>query len=345
MSVEELTEKKESSGLRVSILGVGGAGNNLLSHAISGGVSPRQCVAVNTDRNQLSTSRAKNKVLLTETSDLARWNARDDLANVRMLANRVSPFTRESDFTILLTGLGGVTGTMAGPAIAQINRGQARPVISIVALPFIHERDRRFLALRGLKRMVASSDCTVVVDNAVELKKTSTSERGADEIASLAVRSLSEVVAMGSSAVSQRILSVMRLGQVATVCVAPVSSSERIQPAIIEALQTPSARLPLSKARGAVLLYHGLEPLSGGQALHAYEAVSSLVGHDVEFVQLSTRSTMVPGVSVFLTGYSYSMAIRTFVDLIEDLYDMEYGERSETGEIGLPVRLYQMEGQ
>jgi cell division protein FtsZ len=345
MSVEELTEEKESSGLRVSILGIGGAGNNLLSHAISGGVSPRQCIAVNTDRNQLSASHAKNKVLLTETRDLAIGNARNDLANVRMLANRVSPFTQESDFTILLTGLGGVTGTMAGPAIAQLNRGQARPVISIVALPFIHERDRRFLALRGLKRMVASSDCTVVIDNAAELKQTSSSGRGADEIASLAVRSLSEVVAMGSSAVSQRILSVMRLGQVATVCVAPVSSSERTQPAIIDALQTPSARLPLSKAKGAVLLYHGRESLSGGQALHAYEAVSSLVGHDVEFVQLSTRSATVPGVSVFLTGYSYSMAIRTFVDLIEDLYDMEYGEGSEAGEIGLPVRLYQMEGQ
>jgi hypothetical protein len=137
----------------------------------------------------------------------------------------------------------------------------------------------------------------------------------------------------------------MRLGQVATVCAAPVSSRERIQPAIIEALQKPSARLPISEAKGAVLLYHGLEPLGGGQALRAYEAVSSLVGHDVEFVQLSARSTTVPGVSVFLTGYSYSMAIRTFVDLIEDLYDMEYGESSAAGEIGLPVRLYQMEGE
>ncbi|MBO0888573.1 hypothetical protein J2P12_05675, partial [Candidatus Bathyarchaeota archaeon] len=304
MSVEELTEEKGSARSRVAILGIGGAGNNLLSHAISGGVSPTQCVAVNTDRNQLSACHAKNKILITGNS--LRRTTHDELDNVRTLANRVSPFTSESDFTILLTGLGGVMGTMAGPAIAELNRGQAKPVVSIVALPFIHERDRRFLALRGLKRMVESSDCTVVVDNAVEFNQASSSGRGADEIASLAVRSLSEVVAMGSSALNHRILSVMRLGQVATVCAAAIRSSERIQSGIIEALQAPSAELPLSMAKGAVLLYHGLEPLSEPQAIQAYEAVSSLVGHDVEFVQLSTRSAGVSRVSVFLTGYSYS---------------------------------------
>src|SRR5260370_8787596 len=84
------------------------------------------------------------------------------------MAYRVSPFTQESDFTILLAGLGGATGTLAAPLIAQWHRNQVRPVVSVVALPFIHERERRFVALRGLKKMVEACDCTVIVDNSIQ---------------------------------------------------------------------------------------------------------------------------------------------------------------------------------
>jgi hypothetical protein len=192
--------------------------------------------------------------------------------------------------------------------------------------------------------MVESCDCTVVIDNAVEHRATSGLERRADETAGLAVRALSEVVAMGSPMVSQRILRILALGQVATVCVAHVGFNERVQSAIIDALGTPSANLALSKAKGAVVLLRGLEPLSAGQAAQVYEAVASLVGHDIEFVQVSTGSASSPSVLVFLSGYSYGMALGALVDLIEDLYDIEYGVAQGPAEIGLPVPLYQMEG-
>jgi cell division GTPase FtsZ len=309
---------------------VGGAGNSLLSHAISEGLNPRNCVAVNTDRNQLSESQAQNKVLLTD--------------NIRFPAYRVAPFTQESDFTILLTGLGGVTGTSAAPLIAQSNRNQVRPVVSVVALPFIHERERRFMALRGLKRMVEACDCTVVIDNAAELRCSSGSERAADETAGFVVKGLSEVVAMGEPLVSQRMLRILGLGQVATVCTAFVGSNDEIQSSVIDALRMPSANLPVTKAKGAVLLFRGVEPLSAGQASHAYETIASLVGHDVEFIHVNARSAEISSLSVFLTGYSYGTALGAFVDLIEGLYDMEYGIEAGSSEIGLPVRLYQMEG-
>jgi cell division protein FtsZ len=344
LSVEEVTAERPSRVLQVAIVGVGGAGNSLLSQAINQGVSPKNCVAVNTDRSQLSESQAQNKVLLSESAGNNRIRSADGPANFQLLAHRVAPFTQESDFTILLTGLGGVTGTSAAPLIAQLNRNQVRPVVSVVALPFIHERERRFMALRGLKKMVEACDCTVVIDNAAEFRRSSDSECAADETAGFAVRGLSDVVGIGRPLVSQRILSILSLGQVATVCIAPVSSNDRVQSDVIDALRMPSANLPLTKAKGAVMLFRGVEPLSAGEATHAYEAVSSLVGHEVEFVHVSTRSAATSSLAVFLTGYSYGMALGAFVDLIEDLYDMEYGIESGPAEIGLPLRLYQMEG-
>lgn len=342
MALEESQAERLSNGMQVAIVGVGGAGNNILSQAITTGLSPQNCVAVNTDRNRLSQSLARNKVLLGESSEVGRV-LNDPSLRMERMVYRVRPFTQESDITILLTGLGGMTGTTAAPAIAQLNRDRVRPVVSVVALPFIHEREKRFVALRGLKRMVESCDCTVVVDNAIQFKHQAEYDRTADETACLAVKGLSEIVARENSGLSRRIIAVLGLGQVATVCIAPVSSTDRIQSAVMDALRTPSANLPVSKAKGAVVAYRGSQKLTQGQKALAYDAVSSLVGHDIDFAHVSMRSDGDPLLMVLLSGYSYGTCLATFVDLIEDVYDMEYGMPTDSREVYLSTRLYQME--
>src|SRR2546425_1296578 len=345
LSTEEIVchQPLSSRSSQVAIVGVGGAGNNLLSQAIDGGISPRNCVAVNTDRGQLSESRARNKVLLADSTETNSPLTRQRGGEGQLLAYRVSPFTRESDFTILLTGLGGATGTKAAPLIAQWHRDRVRPIVSVVALPFIHERERRFVALRGLKKMVEACDCTVIVDNSIQKPALLDSKRVADETAALAVRGLSEVVVKGSQMISHQILNILSLGSVATVCIAPVESRERVQSAVVDALTTPSASLPLSKAKGAVLLFRWIEALNNGQAAHAYEAIASLVGHDVDFVHISTKCQAKSSLSIFLSGYTYDMALGTVDDLIEDLYDMEYGLESGPTRPAVRMPLYEME--
>jgi cell division protein FtsZ len=343
LALEEIVDERSSSRLQVAVVGVGGAGTNLLGQAITTGLSPRYCVAVNTDRNRLSQSPAQNKVLLKESEGTCNGHVVENSNTMQTLAHRVAPFTRESDVTILLAGLGGLTGTVAAPAIAQLNRSQVRPVVSVVALPFIHEREKRFVALRGLKRMVEACDCTVVVDNAVQSKRMSRSDRTADETACLSVKGLLEMVGGEGVDLSHAILRILGLGKVASACIAPVSSADNIQSAVMDALRTPSASLPLSQSKGAVLLYRGSERLSTGQTALAYEAVVSLVGHSVEFANVNVRSDTDPLILILLSGYSYGNCLGAFVDLIEDLYDMEYGLESASSVIGLPSRLYQME--
>ncbi len=227
--------------------------------------------------------------------------------------------------------------------IAQWNRSDVRPVISVVAIPFIHERERRFVALRGLKRMVEACDCTMVVDNAVQKGSSGYSGRVADDTAAAALRALSEVVATGGQVISRKILETLCLGSIATICTSSLESGETIQSAVVNALRTPSANLPLSKAKGAVLLFRGPEPLSIVQAARAYDTISSLIGHDVRFVQESTKRSSQPSMSIFLSGYTYDMTLGAFVDFIEDLYDIEYRIGPPETRIGLSIPLYQME--
>lgn len=343
MATEEVAITSSSSRrTHVSIVGIGGAGNNLLSHAMTKGVDPEDCIAVNTDRSQLSGSRAENKVFLSSDAKENQWS-RTSLGKVELLAHRVTPFTQQSDFTILLTGLGGVTGTRTAPVIAQMHHSRLRPVVAVVALPFIHERERRFVALRGLKRMVETCDCTVIIDNAVQHETQASVERTADETAAIAVRCLSDSFSMSSTLGKREILSTLALGPVATVCLSPIFNMNNFQSAVVDALRTPSSNLPLSLAKGAVMLYRGAESLGTDKAQVAYETICSLVGKRVEFCYVNAKSNTRPTLALFLTGYTYGVALGAFVDLIQDLYDMEYGSDPNSSSIGLPLLLSQME--
>ncbi len=346
MSAEEVSSRRISpEAPRVSIVGIGGAGTNLLGHAIEVGISPNHCIAVNTDKAQLSRSPAKNKVLLDEgPSSLGLTEKRVGLIkSLQLSAHRVRPYTQDSDLTILITGLGGETGTMAAPLVAQYSRTQIRQVVSVVAIPFIHERERRFIALRGLKHMTEACDCTIVVDNAMEDGSASRDERRADERASLAVRSLTELISGVEPMFGHEVLRIMSLGPIATVCSSRLKLGENIQAGVLDALKSPSANLPLAKTRGAILVHRGPSRMGDGQAAQAYETLVSLIGHRIEFLRGSVQHDSEPMICLLLTGYDYGTAVHAFVDFIEDLYDVEYGQPAQGAMAGLQMPLFQME--
>ena len=326
-------------------MGVGGAGNNLLSHAIGGGVSPSRCVAVNTDRGQLSRSLARNKIFLDQTVGPTAAKVvtrREEQRTFQSAAHRVTSYTDGSDFTIVVTGLGGGTGTESAPIIAQRSRTPVRPVVSVVAIPFIHERERRFIALRGLKRMVDACDCTIVIDNGIDRDYLSSATRTTDETASIAVRSLTELLSGAEDVEARDILEVLSKGDLATVCNFTLRTGDTLQSSVIQALRTPSANLPLKKAKGALLLYRGPATLSTAQFAQAYDALVSLVGSDLSFIHGSVYTQSEPSVCLFLTGYTYGTAIEGFIDFVE-LYDAEYGQEEGDEFTTLSVPLYQME--
>ncbi len=345
MSTEEASAVSElhSPSVRVSIVGVGGAGNNLVGHGISRGIDPNDCVVVSSDTGQLSRSLAPNKVFLGETS----WDSKNPSGqSTRLLqssAHRVTPFTEDSDFTILVAGLGGATATATAPLIAQYNRTLVKPVVSIITIPFIHERERRFVALRGLKKMVESCDCTIVVDNAMEQESFEPSDRVADTTASVAMHILSRIVLTGDRRLTQRILDNLSVGDIAILCTATWSHRDTVQSAVFAALRTPSAKMALARAKGAVLIYSGSSEITTTQAAKAYETIVSLIGHDVTFVYGSITKQAESRVSIFLSGFTYDAILGAFVDFIEDLYDLEYGQESSEASIPLRIPLFEME--
>jgi cell division GTPase FtsZ len=52
----------------ITVIGVGGAGNNTVTRLVEMGITGAECVAVNTDALHLSASRAHRKILVGENS-------------------------------------------------------------------------------------------------------------------------------------------------------------------------------------------------------------------------------------------------------------------------------------
>src|SRR5207245_1223156 len=76
-----------------------------------------------------------------------------------------------------------------------------------------------------------------------------------DETASIAVRSLTELLSGAEDVEAKDILEVLSKGDLATVCNFTLRTGDTLQSAVIQALRTPSANLPLKKAKEALLLY------------------------------------------------------------------------------------------
>jgi len=350
LSEEELTHTRfdQNQTPRISIVAIGGAGNKLLANVIdSGDIGPEQCVAVNTDRGQLSRSLASNKVLLGE--DIVDGRGAFGSVSIgrralQLSAHRVTSFVDASDMTIILVGFGGGTGTAAAPLVAQWARTQIKPVVAVVALPFTHERERRFIALRGLKKMADACDCTVVVDNAMSLDGSEEVDgRLADITAVTAVRSLTEALSSLDPSVAKNILQTLVLGPISSVYTYQMRPEESLGTAIVETLRTPSSNLPLSRAQGAVLLYTGPIPIGPSQAARAYDVLSSITGRKLSFVYRSTVKASPPTLCLLLTGYDYGSSLGSFVELLTDLYDVEYEQSTGGLDAPLPLQLYQLE--
>ena len=138
------------------------------------------------------------------------------------------------------------------------------------------------------------------------------------------------------------ILEVLAKGDIATVCNFTLRSGDTLQSAVIQALRTPSAKLPLKQAKGALLLYRGPATLSTAQFAQAYDALVSLVGSDLAFIHGSIYTQSEPSVCLFLTGYTYGTTLNGFIEFVE-LYDAEYGQEEAGNLTTISIPLYQME--
>ncbi len=144
---------------RLSVVGIGGAGCNVVSTLYDSELQGLELVAMNSDKGSLSKARADIKVLLNPKPHKIE-HAEEAVENERESICRAL----ETDVLFLVCGLGGFTGTGAAPAVANLASERGTMVISIAIMPFKVE-SRSEVAEIALQRLKERCHTVLVVDN------------------------------------------------------------------------------------------------------------------------------------------------------------------------------------
>lgn len=188
----------------IKVFGVGGGGGNAINTMIEEGLSGVEFIAANTDAQSLSKNLAPLKIQLGArlTKGLGA-GANPDIGRQAALEDR--DLLREAlsgaDMVFLTAGLGGGTGTGAGPVVAEVAREVGALTVAVVTRPFTFEgAARRRQADLGVKDLRTLVDTIIVIPNekllliAGKEMRFVEAFRKVDEVLFQAVRGISELV-------------------------------------------------------------------------------------------------------------------------------------------------------
>ncbi len=155
--------------VRIKIIGLGGAGCNVLDRLLLDGMSDSDLVAVNTDAQALAGSVLTQKVQLGRSTtrglgaggdpELGYAAAEESLSDIRGAIDG-------AEVVFLCVGLGGGTGSGGARIIASLAREQKALVVTLATLPFGFEgKRRRAQADEALAAVQRYSDVVIHFEN------------------------------------------------------------------------------------------------------------------------------------------------------------------------------------
>ena len=191
----------QAAGPIIKVIGVGGAGGNAVNHMIEQGVEGVEFIAVNTDAQVLSRNRSRNQIQLGSTGLGAGAKPEEARAVALAERDRIEEAVSGAHMVFITAGMGGGTGTGAGPVIAEVARSLGILTVAVVTKPFSFEGSKRMkIAEMGLAELSPHVDSLIVIlnDKLEEvLGEDVTQEeafRAADDVLNDAVAGIAEII-------------------------------------------------------------------------------------------------------------------------------------------------------
>ena len=154
---------------RISVVGVGGAGGNAVNNMIRSNLEGVDFIVTNTDNQALSNSLADRRLQLgmTVTQGLGAGSRPDvGRAAAEEAMDQLLAELGDSNMVFITAGMGGGTGTGAGPVIAQAARERGILTVGVVTKPFHFEGAHRMrLAEQGIEELTKYVDTLIIIPN------------------------------------------------------------------------------------------------------------------------------------------------------------------------------------
>lgn len=153
----------------IKVVGVGGAGNNVINRMVRAGTQGVEFVAINTDRQTLAVSSADQIVQIGEKTTHGMGAGSDPEIGKRSAEesrNIIAKAIENANMVFITAGMGGGTGTGATPTVAEIAREAGILTAAVVTKPFKFEGKRRMdQANVGIKELIGKVDSLLIIPN------------------------------------------------------------------------------------------------------------------------------------------------------------------------------------
>ncbi len=153
----------------VKIIGLGGAGANMLERIALDGMEGAELLALNTDVRTLGSCLAREKIQLGVNLTKGLGSGGDPVLGHQAILEseeQVRASIKGRRIVFLCTGLGGGTGSGAAPIVTRIAREEGAFVVVFATMPFAFEgKRRREQAETALNELAVLSNALVTFDN------------------------------------------------------------------------------------------------------------------------------------------------------------------------------------
>ncbi len=258
-------EVNEERHAQIKVIGIGGGGSNAVNRMIESGMKGVTFIAVNTDKQALSMSKAETKIQIGEKLTKGLGAGANPEIGQKAAEESIDDLTKllmGSDMVFITAGMGGGTGTGAAPIIAKAAKDAGILTVGVVTKPFTFEgkkrRDHAELGIKFLKKYV---DSLVVVPNDKLLqiadKNTTMLEAFsmADEVLKQGVQGISDLIAEAGliNLDFADVRTVMTDRGIAHMGVGRGKGEKRVEAAVKDAIESPLLETSINGAKAILL--------------------------------------------------------------------------------------------
>ena len=258
-------ENEFESAVQIKVIGVGGGGGNAVNRMVDSGVLGAEFIAVNTDKQILTHSRATHKIQIGEKATRGQGAGGKPEVGAKAAEESkelIADVLKGTDMVFITAGMGGGTGTGAAPIIAQTAKEMGILTIGVVTKPFKFEGKMRMnQAQQGIAKLSEHVDSLIVIPN--DRLRYITEQRMslaqafamADEVLLHGVKSISELIKVPGfiNLDFADVTSVMKDAGFAHMGVGSATGKDKAEQAALAAASSPLLETSIAGAKGVII--------------------------------------------------------------------------------------------
>lgn len=317
-----MSEMFQDRVVKIKVIGVGGAGNNVINRMIEAGVGGVDFIVVNTDKQDLNKSVCKNKIQIGEklTGGMGA-GSKPEIGKKSAEESRaaIAKVLEGTDMVFITAGMGGGTGTGAAPIVADLAHEAGILTVGVVTKPFKFEGANRMRqAESGIAELNGKVDSLIIIPNdrlkyVTDEKITFANAFGiADDVLKQAVTSISELVGYSERVIINLdfadVSAVMKDAGRAHMGVGVASGREKAEQAALAAVASPLLETSINGATGVLVNVTGSAELTLDDVETAAGIVQEAANPDANIIFGATSSDEFEDemrVTVIATGFEH----------------------------------------